>query len=44
MLGTWLTYYTQTNTRTGTEESPIDGVNTRYKNLFNIDVQVLISF
>lgn len=44
VLGTWLTYYTQTNTRTGTEESPIDGVNTRYKNLFNIDVQVLISF
>ena len=44
VLGTWLTYYTQTNTRPGTEESPIDGVNTRYKNLFNIDVQVLISF
>lgn len=44
VLGTWLTYYNQVNTRTGTYENPIDGVNTTYKNLFNIDAQVLINF
>ncbi len=44
VLGTWLTYYTQVNTRSGSYEIPINGVDTNYKNLFNIDAQVLINF
>lgn len=44
LLGTWYTYYTQNNNRRGTDASPIDYTTTRYKNLFNVDAQVLISF
>lgn len=44
LLGTWYTFYHQTNTRTGTFDSYTDGLVTRYKNLFNIDVHLDISF
>lgn len=44
LLGTWYTYYTQTNNRKGTAYNPIDYSTTRYKNLFNVDAQVLINF
>ena len=44
ILGTWYTYYTQSNGRRGTEESYTDYITTRYKNLFNVDAQILISF
>ena len=42
--GTWHTFYNQTNSRTGTYSNYKDAVTTRYKNLFNIDAQVHISF
>lgn len=44
LLGTWYTYYTQTNHKTGTWDAPIEYSTIRYKNLFNIDAQVLINF
>ncbi len=44
LLGTWYTYYTQTNARTGSLTNYTDYITTKYKNLFNIDAQVLISF
>lgn len=44
LLGTWYTYYTQTNSRKGTYQYPIEYSTIRYKNLFNIDAQVLINF
>ena len=44
VMGTWNTYYNQTNTRTGGQNNYIDKVSTRYKNLYNIYAQVYISF
>lgn len=44
VLGTWNTYYNQTNTRTGGELKYVDNVSTRYQNLYNIYAQVYISF
>lgn len=44
LLGMWYTYYTQSNYRTGTDTDFSEVINTRYKNLFNIDVQILIAF
>lgn len=44
ILGTWNTYYNQTNTRTGGELNYVDNVSTRYQNLYNIYAQVYISF
>lgn len=45
LMGTWNTYYNQTNTRTGgSRESYVDNIVTRYKNLYNIYAQVYISF
>ncbi len=44
VMGTWYTYYTQNNARTGSLTDYTDYITTKYKNLFNIDAQVLISF
>lgn len=44
VLGTWNTYYNQTNTRTGGLHNYVDNVSTRYQNLYNIYAQVYISF
>lgn len=44
VLGTWHTFYHQTNTRSGSETDYTDGLTTRYKNLFNVDLYVTLSF
>lgn len=44
VLGTWYTYYTQNNYRKGGEFNYVDILQTFYKNLYNINVQVLIAF
>ena len=45
LMGTWNTYYNQTNTVRGTDPiHRIETVSTRYKNLYNIYAQVYISF
>lgn len=45
LMGTWNTYYNQTNTVRGTSPSnQIESISTRYKNLYNIYAQVYISF
>ena len=45
LMGTWNTYYNQTNTVRGTSPlNPIESISTRYKNLYNIYAQVYISF
>ena len=41
-MGTWNTYYNQTNTVRGTSPSnQIESISTRYKNLYNIYAQVI---
>ena len=45
LMGTWNTYYNQTNTVRGTDPiHRIETVSTRYKNLYNIYAQIYISF
>ena len=44
VLGTWYTYYTQNNYRSGGISNYTDVLQTFYKNLYNINVQVLIAF
>ena len=46
VLGTWYTYYTQNQVRQTLDASGdyMDMVKTNYKNLFNIDAQISISF
>lgn len=45
LMGTWNTYYNQTNTVRGiTPLDRIEFISTRYKNLYNIYVQIYISF
>lgn len=45
LMGTWNTYYNQTNTVRGISPSnQIESISTRYKNLYNIYAQVYISF
>lgn len=46
LTGTWYTYYQQQNNRRtlNAEGDYLDYVSTRYKNLFNLDAQVLIAF
>lgn len=44
LLGTWLTYYNQTSIRQGNETNYNDIVKTKYKNLYNIYVQLYIFF
>ena len=45
LMGTWNTYYNQTNTVRGSSPlNPIESISTRYKNLYNIYAQVYISF
>ncbi len=44
VLGTWHTFYQQTEHRSGTETVFEDYVTTRYRNLFNVDAHVIISF
>ncbi len=44
VMGTWHTFYNQTNRRTGGIYDYQDTTTTRYKNLFNIYVQLVISF
>ena len=45
LMGTWNTYYNQTNTVKGTTQfDRIETVSTRYKNLYNIYAQIYISF
>ena len=42
--GDWFTFYSQNNFMLGTAESYSEKVSTRYKNLFNIYLQLNISF
>lgn len=42
--GEWHTFYSQTNGRIGTQTNYTDIIKSTYKNLFNVDFQVLISF
>ena len=42
--GTWYTFYNQTNYRQGTEQQFTDFTQTRYKNLFNVHLQLLLRF
>lgn len=44
VMGTWHTFYSQTNRRQGTLTAPIDEIVTNYKNLFNIYVNVNVKF
>ncbi|MDO4929593.1 MAG: hypothetical protein Q4E59_00510 [Bacteroidales bacterium] len=44
VMGTWHTFYHQSNTRSGTDTDYSDYLVTRYKNLFNVDAQLYISF
>ena len=45
LMGTWNTYYNQTNTVRGTSPlNRIESISTRYKNLYNIYAQIYISF
>lgn len=45
LMGTWNTFYNQTNNVTGRSQGqPIETISTRYKNLYNIYAQVYISF
>ena len=45
LMGTWNTYYNQTNTvRVTSPSNQIESISTRYKNLYNIYAQVYISF
>ena len=45
LMGTWNTYYNQTNTVRGKDPiHRIETVSTRYKNLYNIYAQIYISF
>ncbi len=44
LLGTWLTFYNQNNSRTGSQSSFTDNVLFNYRNLYNISAQIYISF
>ena len=44
LMGTWNTFYSQTNTKTGNINTPKVNIVTLYKNLYNIYAQVYISF
>lgn len=44
LMGSWYTFYNQTNVRTGTAEYYQDTTNMRYKNLFNIYLQLNVTF
>ena len=45
LMGTWNTYYNQTNAVRGTSPlNRIESISTRYKNLYNIYAQIYISF
>ncbi len=44
LLGTWLTFYNQNNSRQGSKTSFSDNITFNYRNLYNISVQLYISF
>lgn len=44
LMGTWHTFYNQTNMRIGNAKEYQDDTSMRYKNLFNIYVQLNLSF
>lgn len=44
LQGNWYTFYNQTNLRIGATDSFTDKVDTRYKNLFNLYLQMNIAF
>ena len=44
VTGTWHTFYHESNARSGTAADYTDYLVTRYKNLFNVDAQLYISF
>lgn len=44
LMGNWYTFYNQTNKIVGNEKEYYEDVSTRYKNMFNIYVQLNISF
>lgn len=44
VLGTWLTFYNQNNSRLGSQSSFTDSVTFNYRNLYNISAQLYISF
>lgn len=44
VTGTWHTFFAQVNARRGGEFTPEDFINTRYKNLFNLNVQLYVKF
>ncbi len=44
LQGNWYTFYNQTNLRIGATDAYTDQVDTRYKNLFNLYLQMNIAF
>ena len=44
VMGTWHTFYTQLNNRTGTRTKYVENIDTRYKNLYNVYLQLFIHF
>ena len=44
LMGNWYTFYNQTNKIVGNEKEYYEDVSTRYKNMFNIYVQLNISY
>lgn len=44
VMGTWHTFYSQLNQRYGTLDSPYEQIETKYRNLYNVHVQLHIYF
>lgn len=44
LMGTWHTFYSQLNNRLGTQDSFTENIETRYKNLFNVYMQLYVHF
>jgi len=44
LVGNWLTFYNQNNSRQGSQSSFTDNITYNYRNLYNISAQIYISF
>lgn len=44
VMGTWHTFYSQLNQRYGTLDNPYEQIETKYRNLYNVHVQLHIYF
>lgn len=44
LFGSWNTFYSQYHGREGTEDTPEDYFSTRYKNLFQVNAQLIFNF